>query len=68
MDHQVPRMYSCVPHTPPIQDKGHKKEAGESPAHASAGPGTNDPSVTLAALMGRELGSSPRTPEVLGVL
>lgn len=56
----------CLYPTP--QGKGHGKEAGEKPAQALAGWVTDDPSVTLAALVGRGPGSSARTLEILGVL
>lgn len=55
----------CLYPTP--QGKGHGKEAGEKPAQALAGWVTDDPSVTLAALVGRGPGSSARTLEILGV-
>lgn len=44
-----------------------EKETGDNPPQALAGQGTDDSSVTLAALVGWGLGS-PRTPEILAVL
>lgn len=68
VDPPGPKMYSCAPCTPPPQGEGYGKEAGENPAQAPAGWVTDDPSVTLAALVGRGLGSCPRTLEALGML
>lgn len=44
-----------------------EEETGDNPPQARAGQGADDSSVTLAALVGWGLGSSPRTPQRLAV-